>query len=219
MKRILPTVAVAILASVTILSGVIQGRLSNRWGMPADTHSAVAAVENLPVEIGDWRRQEPQEMSETVRSTLQCEDYLVTTYVHKSGALVNFALMLGPPGPISVHTPEICYSSRQYDVLDDRTRVRAGASGLEGQFWRTRFRARDLDAQEMRAYYAWSDGGEWNASDSPRVEYAGRPYLFKLQLAGYPDGDGDSASDPCEQFLSDFVPVWRQVAPSLKAAP
>jgi EpsI family protein len=218
MKRILPSLAIAILASLTVVSGALQGRLTSRWGMPPDAKAAVAALESLPQEFGGWRLQDTQELSEVVRNTLQCEDHLVATYVNDSGAMVNFAILLGPHGPISVHTPEVCYSSRQYDIVEDRARVRAGQPNQEDHFWRTRFRARDLDAREMHVYYAWSDGGPWTASQSPRVEYAGRPYLFKLQLAGYPEGGSESAFDPCEDFLNDFAPAWRQATSSLHSA-
>jgi hypothetical protein len=71
----------------------------------------------------------------------------------------------------------------------------------------------------MRVYYAWSDGGEWRASTAPRFEFASRPYLFKLQMAGYPASEADlDTSDPCVPFLNDFIPVWRNAASSLEAA-
>jgi hypothetical protein len=218
MKRYLPTVAIALLSTLTILSGVIQGRLSNRWGTPPDARKAATVLKELPSEFGGWRLEQTQDLSENVRNTLQCQDYVLGAYVHESGEQVQLAILLGPPGPISVHTPEICYSSREFDQVDERTSMPVGGAEHESHLWRTTFRSRDLDGCMLHVYYAWSDGGRWNASESPRFEYAGRPYLYKLQLAGATSANtATPESDICAKFLDKFIPVWNNAVSSLEA--
>lgn len=218
MRRITPVLAIGLLGALTVFSGVLQGRLSHRWGMTRDSGEAANVLKQLPQQFAGWRLADPETMREAVKDTLQCEGYVLNKYVHESGAVVNFAILLGPPGPISVHTPEICYSSREYTVVQNRDRVNVECKPEGGEFWRTIFRSKSLDAPMMHVYYAWSDGGEWNASDSPRFEYAGRPYLFKLQLAGWCEPSADAEAMACESFLKDFVPVWSEAVSSLNVS-
>jgi hypothetical protein len=221
MKRFLPTLAIALAAVLTLFSGMIQGHLNHRWGMSPDARAAVAVLDQIPHEFGKWRLETGGEkLSDVVKNILQCEGYLSNRYVNEAGDQVSVAVLLGPPGPISVHTPEVCYSSREFDQVEDRVRTPVESDGHAGSFWRTTFRSRKIDGSWMSVYYAWSDGGAWTASESPRFEFAGQPYLFKLQMAGHPNEDPRSTgSDPCVSFLNDFVPVWDKSVSSLRFAP
>ena len=62
----------------------------------------------------------------------------------------------------------------------------------------------------LRVYYGWSEGGPWLAPDSSRLAFAGRPYLYKIQVASqHAPGDAPEADDPCLQFLKAFLPVLK----------
>ena len=92
------------------------------------------------------------------------------------------AVIVGPPGPISVHTPEICYSGAEYTQIGERQAVFLGDGGAKQSAWLTQF-PRTTSRGMACVYYAWSDGGNWKAADQPRVSFAGRPLLYKFQLA------------------------------------
>lgn len=223
MRRFLPVLTIVLVAGLTLASGLIQGRMSNRWGPSPDMLAVAERLEttpaDIPAEVGIWRLIKPDKMEEGTVKMLQCAGYVLRTYEHDvTRERVNMFIIVGPPGPISVHTPEVCYSSQGYPIRDPRQRVTIqNGEGPADEFWALTLRSRDLDAGVLRVYYAWSTGGPWSATEKPRYAYAGRPYLYKIQLASrlpsYGDSEGD---DPCSRFLQDFVPVAKRylVAPS-----
>jgi len=203
--------SVVLAASLTLFSGWVQGKLSNRWGHLVDMKPLVAKLKGVPPQFGPWKRTAERELEPDVVNELQCVGYVSRQYVNEeTGDVANVALLLGPSGPISVHTPEICYSSRDFEQTAQRVAVPAG--GGDDSFWAITFRTRNpLSRSEwLRVHYAWSSGGPWAAVKSPRLSFAGKPYLYKLEVAGYPPPGADpEKEDPAQRFLEDFVPVVR----------
>ena len=221
MKYLAIISSIVVVLVLTLVSGIIQGRMTNRWGVPET--SAVAAkrlAEFLEdTEFGDWKCESSRRMSEHVVDMLECAEHIDRTYVNqRTGDTVNVAILLGPSGPISVHTPEVCYSSRAYDIREERQRVSIQSKdGKEDTFWGLTFRSNSLDADILRVYYAWTPGRNWEAPKEPRFSFSKYPYIYKIQLAGHLPLEADvDAEDPCRKFLQDFVPVAREylVAPS-----
>ena len=236
MKSFLPTFSIVLAAGLILFSGLIYGRMSNRWGPSPDVRAVAAKLKHIPKQVGSWK-YEPSEdkslkdkssekMEDSTVDMLQCAGYIDRTYKNKdTGEIVNMFIILGPPGPTSVHTPEVCYSSQGYPIRETRQRVtiqngeepEEKAQGPEDEFWATTFRSNDLGAGMLRIYYAWSTGGAWSATEKPRYAYAGHPYLYKIQLASSIPSYGDSEEDdPCRRFLQAFLPKARPylVAPS-----
>ena len=55
----------------------------------------------------------------------------------------------------------------------------------------------------MRGYYAWSDCDAWLAPDSPRLTFAGRSFLFKVQIQiERPSEEIEAGTDAGQQFLT-----------------
>ncbi len=213
-KSIPARMVVAAIVLVTIVSGVVQGTLRGRWGPPEDLRRAGQTLAHLPTSIGDWETQSEEPIEEVVATMLRCTGSIFRTYVHRtSGQSVRVALVVGPPGPISVHTPEICFSSQDYTQQTERQRVpvRAADGSRDGQFWALSFRPNNLNGVPLRVYYAWSaDGLAWQAAENPRFSLSGRKVLYKIQLAGtVPRWQGTSAADgdPCKNFLEPFLAV------------
>jgi len=212
---------VILVAVLTIVSGMLQGRMSNRWGPTEDMQTAAKQLEKLPTQFGSWQLFSSQEMSEEARNQLECAGYLYHTYKNRdTGEIVNMVLLLGPAGPIAVHTPEICYSSRAYKQLAPRECVTLlDRSNREDKFWRLAFRSTGVKADMLQVYYAWSTGDYWLAAGNPRFSLAGQPYLYKIQLAATVPFYADlKTNDPCKKFLQDFLPVVKRcmIEPSHK---
>jgi hypothetical protein len=210
MKRWQFPLAIVLVAAMTIFSGVIQGRMSNRWGPSADLITAADKLERLPHQFGDWRLKSSEELNKMTRNMLECAGYLVRSYENlQTGDIVSVTLLLGPPGPISVHTPEICFSTHNYQTQSQRKAVAiCRTAGGDDKFWALEYKMNDIRGGLLRVYYAWSTGGRWAAPNDARFTYAGQPYLYKIQLSGLlPPGAAPSAPDPCKAFLRVFVPV------------
>ena len=219
MTRFTLVFGIVLVMGLTLVSGVIHGWMSNRWGASEEVLAAASKLEEFPERFGNWQSQSSQEMSENTLTTLECAGYFVRAYANQeTGETVKVAVIVGPSGPTAVHTPEICYSSRAYTIREDPQPVTVqNSEDSDEEFWRLTFQSNDLDGDLLRVYYAWSSGGPWSAAENPRLAYAGYPYLYKIQLAAnLPPGVNPEASDPCVGFLRDFVPVAKRylVVPS-----
>jgi hypothetical protein len=115
------------------------------------------------------------------------------------------AVVAGPAGPISVHTPEICYSAQNFEIAGERQQVAVqDTDGKSHQLWQVDATSRDAARPDQRILYGWSRGGTWEAPDGPRFAFAGKAVLYKLQFAG-PLTTATHDVDPCQDFLSQFL--------------
>jgi hypothetical protein len=202
--------ATGLVMVATVVSGVLQGRMRNRWGPSPDMVAAADRLAQVPDRFADWRLQSSEELDESTRNMLECAGYFARNYVNQAtGEAVSVTVLLGPPGPIAVHTPEVCFASRNYQSRGKRERVAIRRSGAAGdEFWALDFKLNDLQGDTLRTYYAWSIGEHWLAPDDPRFQYAGSPYLYKIQLSSrLPTETNPEVGDPCRRFLHDFLPA------------
>jgi hypothetical protein len=189
--------------------GIVHGRWTNRWGYRADIVSAGARLEQLPLVIGDWSANANVPLDPPTARLLQCTGTVNRVYVNsKTGDRVSIAVLMGPSGPISVHTPEVCYSSRDYHVAQDRVTWKVGeGDNLKDEFWELRMVGND--ATPLRVLYGWTNEKQWEATANPRFAYGGSQYVYKLQLAGPFPGE-DQKRDVCREFLAEFLPILRK---------
>jgi len=231
--------AATCLIVLTVLSGVIHGRLTNRFGVSAKAQAAAGLLQQVPERVGDWQCDNSGEMSETTVQMLRCEDYFARRYVNqRTGEVVEVSVILGPPGPIAEHTPEICISGRAYRLLGPRRKVTigAGSAGVAAdaqghaspdELWVVDFRRNSPPADVLRVYYGWSTGRQWSAPPpgfvwdwkalrfrGARAVFSAEPYLYKIQastaMLEIPDTAAEEpGEDAVRQFLEDFLPVLR----------
>jgi hypothetical protein len=206
--RLYRGISLFVAVSMTYAAGEIHGRLTARWGPPSFMVDATEQLQSVPTELGDWHMQDSSPISDAAIAQLQCAGYINRTYENcKTGQTVSMALLIGPAASVSIHTPEICFSSAQYSILGQRQRVNFGSKEAEGKFWALTLRSRDVDDNTLRVYYAWNNGNGWSAPERPRFSFTGRPFLYKMQLAAYvPTGEADSGEDPCHKFLESCLP-------------
>jgi Protein of unknown function (DUF3485) len=201
-------IALGLAVLITLAGGVLYGSYVQRWNAPAELSGAATWLKEFPGEIGNWKAVEELPIGEHSLQMLECAGYISRRYVNQdSGQSIQLAIMLGPPGPIAVHTPEICYSSRAYEMESERALTPLEVSpNRRHSFWRLDFSTRNAFADGLRVYYAWGLGSEWKASDSPRFEFAGSPLLYKLQLASSVSPRlSEDAADPGQEFLEELL--------------
>src|SRR5689334_615343 len=111
---------------VTASGGWYHGRISNRWGVQDALGEAAEQLRQpLPTQLGNWRLLMDRPLTAEVLQMLHCPAHVCRTYTNdQTGGSITVAVMIGPPGPISVHTPEVCYSSQDFQVMSGRTAVR-----------------------------------------------------------------------------------------------
>ena len=210
MKRNQYLFAMFIVIGLTVASGAVFGKMSNRWGVSKDSLAAAKKLESFPEEFGNWKLLSSERMTETVVNELECCGHFSRVYGNQeSGETVSVGVILGPSGPTSVHVPEVCFSSRNHKTLESPESVAIGDSG--DRFWAMTFESTDLSASLIRVYYGWTTGNRWAASENPRFTFAKYPFLYKVQIANRaPAGTDLKENDPCRNFLEDFTPVIKE---------
>ncbi len=210
MKRNLIAVSAAVAVALTVLSGLIQGRMSGRWGSSHDLIAIGSRLNDVPENFGDWTLKSSGKLGEVVEEILQCKGSIVRTYFNrKTGRSVNLAVTMGPSGPISVHTPEVCYSSQAFDKSSQRRRIQIETpQGESNELWMNTFRSTDVNAQSLQVCYGWSTGDRWCAPEQPRFSFGASPFLYKIQIASRLEESGDEQEVTAyESFLREFLPV------------
>jgi hypothetical protein len=202
---------VVVLAALTLLSGGIQGKIRHRWGPPASVLEAAEKLNQVPSQFGAWKLAKMKTTNEIDRAEvdmLEAASYTVRNYrvdgLHND---VVVTLLLGATGPIAAHTPDVCLPSYAHKTRGERKRVSiTGADATSDSFWALTYQENTAEGKWRRIYYAWSDGGPWSAPDSARYQFAGSPYLYKIQVSANFPGGTDPENDDCRKFLRDSVP-------------
>lgn len=210
MRVVLARIAFALLLLLTLGGGLIHGRLSNRWGPPEKMIEAGDRLKQISGKFGAWQMTASGHIEDSAKEMLQCAGDITRIYSDAATqAKVDLSLLIGPAGTVSVHTPEVCFSSQNFELLGKRQRISIrDDAGTDHKFWMVEFRTRGVEERLLRVYYGWSTGGPWSAPDDARLEFAGSPYLYKLQLHTNIISDSDKEDDGLS-FLCNFLPEAR----------
>jgi exosortase len=178
----------AILGAMTILitSGIVHGRWTNRWAVSHDLDEAIARLERVPLTVGEWQgREEP--MDPRALNSARLEGGALRRYRNtRTGTVIDLLVVCGRPGPVSVHTPDICYPGAGYEATQTRPAsmtLQLGPATAPGEFFTADFeKAGSFPREAIRVYWSWNAAGHWTIPANPRLAFAGRPFLYKLYL-------------------------------------
>ena len=83
----------------------------------------------------------------------------------KSGTKIGLLLVCGRPGPVSVHTPDICYPGAGYEMVQARPMVFSGGSACRRklpEFITAEFvNDQSFPPDRSRVYWSWTVTGTW----------------------------------------------------------
>ena len=197
------TITLSALA-VLLVTGLVHALWTDRWGPPPRRNEAAARLAHLPLRVGDWDGQwapvDPEKFPQEIYGV-----GVEGRFVHAdSGNLVTVYLTVGRPGPLTVHTPEICYGGGGFAMVGAEGRQEAG----QAVFSHAVFSKTDTPApQHMRVLWSWRSGGAWKAYASPRLELARHGLIHKLYLVRTILSPGDPlADDPIVSFIDLLMP-------------
>jgi hypothetical protein len=201
---------------VLLATAVVQGLWTDRWGGRRDLEQALARLEQMPSAAGAWSGKpeefDPEQADQAKRvgiAGLKRQRFARSP----GGPPVSAILMGGRFGPLSVHTPDICYGSAGYVVLGAPARVELKCDdGSEAVFWTARFhKPNSPETPALRMFWGWNAGDGWLAPETPRWTFRMKPVLFKLYVAREmaspdegPEGDGLA-------FLRTWLPELNKV--------
>lgn len=175
------------------------------------------AVDKLPESIGAWRAVESPDLPESALAMLQCRAHKSRVYVNdETGERVSMILLVGVPGPLVAHTPEICYGSSAFEIIGGtEPEVVRGTGDQADTLNRVRFQSKTLGGENQQVYYGWRPpAGRWKAPKNPRLDLTGWPLLYKIQLATVDGASSENRADRAEpkesvnrRFLEVLLPV------------
>src|SRR5262245_25371792 len=95
-------------AVLLVLSGLVHGIWTQRWGAPVELTAAAARLQEFPLDVGDWKGQ-PLELDADAMAKAEAAGYVARIFRHPTKGEVRMLLLCGRPGPVSLHTPDVCF--------------------------------------------------------------------------------------------------------------
>lgn len=192
---------------IVIIAGGAHGWRTNRWIANESLEAAKQRVAAVPSEIGRWKSTD-FDLTEMEVSVGEIEGYIKREYIHQdTGAVAHVLLVTGEAGPISVHPPTSCLSSRGYQLVRNPTILPFKG---KHQFSHADFKNSAIDdASLIRVYWGWSSGDQWQTPSSPRIAFAGEPVLFKLYVSEqwFPTGNTQEDAGASKLLMADLLPA------------
>jgi hypothetical protein len=204
--RVLPVLTAL---PLVLAFGVGEGMWTNRWGWSEEAERAAARLADLPRAVGAWEghdeKLDPREVAQA-----KMTGYLLRRFVHRrTGAALTVLLVCGRPGPVAVHTPDVCFPGAGYGLTRKAERHSVSADGLAqpAEFWVAGFEKEGAVSEPLRVFWAWNAAGDWVAPDNPRFQFARSSALYKLYvIRPLTRADEPPEKDPSTDFLRAFLP-------------
>jgi Protein of unknown function (DUF3485) len=193
-------------SALVIVCGAVHGFWSDRWQQPVETAAAAARMDALPLEAGDWIGA-PLEVKNP--QTGGVAGTLYRRYEnHRTGDAATVFLVCGRSGPVSIHTPEVCYAADGF-VVGAKSKTPLGDNDA-AFFSADAVKSKAGSETRLRIFWGWNDGKGWTAPDDARftyVAYRHSPVLYKLYVQRDLNGPAQaSREEPCQSLLKVLLP-------------
>ena len=184
-------------------SGLLHGVITDRWTDPEDIEKAVSSFQFFPLELENWKGELLNQ--DNSKDSGLAASISVRYQNQSTGKKVTVFLGCGRPGPVSIHTPDVCYAASGFDVEPQSTETFATATKEKtGKLFTARFKKTKGGEQTLlRIYWTWNAAGEWTVAENPRLQYHSQKVLYKLYILHELENLGDP---PCPEVCSDLLP-------------
>lgn len=209
-----PKLLLLVALVLVVASGLTQGYVQRRWASDDYLPEASSRLKDIPSEFGHWTSEELT-LTDKEISTGRIAGYIRREYRHsQTNSMVGVLLMVGEAGPISLHPPTVCLAGQGFQMLRQPSTTsiptsETKQSGDPSALFRADFRSgQSSDDLLTRLYWAWSTDATWQAADSPRFQFAGQPFLYKLYVTErWRPSESKKDTAVAYQFLKDFLPI------------
>jgi hypothetical protein len=191
-----------------IVTGLVHGYWTGRWETDSQREQLAMPLEQIAFQLGDWEGQDRVPASRAPEPML---GYVHRSYKNrKTGAVVLMSLIYGRHGPVSIHTPDVCYDASGFRV-GEVTRIKPPGSTSE-LFTTEASKKRSDNQLVLRIFWSWNAGGRWQVTDNPRIDYARYPTLYKMYLVRELSAAGEPLEDdPCLDLLKVLMPEMEKI--------
>jgi hypothetical protein len=198
-------------------AGAFFGMHTDRWRTSADLDKAVSRLDGVPATLGDWQGKElPFDAEDMKRAGIMGH----SSYQYRNivtGQRVSLLIVCGRFGPISVHTPDICYAAAGFKSVggEPSRKTIPLNDGREMSVWALKFNAPATSvsqSSQVEVSWAWNGGKGWVAPENSRWTFSGYPVLYKLYVVRDVSASAaESKSDASVTFLQTFLPRLEEV--------
>jgi Protein of unknown function (DUF3485) len=213
MVRIIP-----FLVGLGLLLGseVLHGQWTNRWRLSGEPEASCAKLprQDEAMIIGDWKGHPSPPLPEEDVVIGEITGYFYQSFTHPRGHVVHVLVVCGRPGPIAVHTPEVCLGGEGFALADPKERrvVPLPPPYKPAEFWVGQFFRHDGGLRgDRRQFWTYGADGTWSADDNPRFHFARFPALYKIYIMRQmPRKDEKLDDDPTLDFIKVFMPEMQK---------
>ncbi len=188
-------------------SGAAHGILTHRWRAAADFTPVQSRLEAVGRQFGAWTATDVR-MSADELDRVSIRAHLSREYRNgQTGRVVRLLVVAGPPGPISVHTPDVCFQGTGFEQKTPPEAVAVGGGGA--RLWGASFAKPGPVPTQLRVYWGWYGGAGWEAPEhrTARYKFAFRPILYKVYLVADDDRLGAAGrTAPAEEIAALLLP-------------
>lgn len=218
LRRLLPLIS---LAAIVVVVGAAHGVYSNRWSTSADLEERIRRLDLVPPVLGRWQAEVDaqgniiDELREDDLRRGGIKGHFYGRYKNlDTNELVTLLIVCGRSGPISVHTPDVCYGNTGFTQIGKQFRKDIAVAGNDNRsVWALKFKSPStLARSEIEVNWAWNGGHGWMAPDEPRWTFAGYSSLYKLYVVRDVSSlAGAKEQDPSVSFLKVFLPELEKI--------
>ncbi len=226
MSRILPIPFVVGLL-VVMGSELLHGPWTDRWSFSGELDAACARLpkQDEAMTVGDWKGRPAKELPHEDIVIGEIAGYFNQEFTHPNGSVIHVLVLCGRPGPIAVHSPEVCLGGEgcTLDGRRERLGVDLAPPDKRVEFWAGQFYWFDGGLRrDRRQFWTYSPNGTWTAEDNPRFSFARYPSLYKIYIVRQMSRrDEKLEEDPTLDFIKVFMPELqkRLFGPDFKSRP
>jgi hypothetical protein len=205
-------IGIGLAAGIMILgNGYLHGLRTDRWHRSHELENAIANIDRVPTTIGDWQAQSDQ-LDDAAIAIAGIEGYILRHYDNRhNGKRITVLLICGRPGPLSLHSPEVCYGRAGYGmsgtIAKEHQNYKEGSAAAE--FYSAKFSKADVTGSvDLRIKWCWAAGGLWLAPTQPRMDLARYSALYKLTVVQRVTPLSERADEEmCSDFLKLLLPA------------
>ena len=180
MVRTLPLV---VATALILVSGTIHGLWTGRWHQSRTMDDAVARVGRVPLTFGDW-----EGAAGILNPKMAAQAEIMGSFVgeyrnRRDGRRLSVLLVCGRPGPITSHSPEVCFLGAGYEFLSSPAawRTQYGSPSRPAQFQTARTRKTGAPEPTPLRHF-WSRARGPNVGDAGLSAPRFRPPSGPLQI-------------------------------------
>src|SRR5437867_1651463 len=207
MTRIVPFI---VGLGILVTSEVFHGTWTDRWRISNEPEASCAKLpkQNEPMIVGDWKGEPTGPIPDQELVIGEIAGYFSQNFRH-NGHEIHVLIVCGRPGPISVHSPEVCLGGEGFalDGPKQRLVVELAPPDKPVQLWVGQFYNYDGGIRkDRRQFWTYSPNGAWTAEEKPRLNFARFPALYKIYIMRQSRPGEKLEDDPTLDFIKVFMP-------------